>query len=190
MTRCQDSRWRRATAAMVMSRASATTARARRVVIPWAKNGWVSVVVVRQRLHRNRRRCQTRVSGRPGTGRSRTFTLRVAWTRAVLWPQAEQRITLEMATTATTTRDSGRSSTTASTRTARRWSRIVIASSAATRASSSVSLSTDQFRRPGGPDGGCRLRHRRPVTGGHHQLSRRGEYPANTRRNHAHRGYP
>ena len=59
-------------------------------------------------------------------------TLLVAWTRAVLWPQAEQRMTLAMAPTANT-RDSGRSSN-ASTRTARRWSRIVIASRAATRA--------------------------------------------------------
>lgn len=114
-----------------MSRASRVTARARRWVMRSATKGFLSVVVVPQLLHRNRRRCHSRVTGRPETGRSATLTVRVACTRAVLNPQSAQRITLEMATTATTSR-SGRSSTTSSTRMARRCSRIVIASSAAT----------------------------------------------------------
>jgi hypothetical protein len=61
-------------------------------------------VVVPHRSQRNRRRCHSSVTGRPETGRSAAFTLQVACTRAVLVPQAAQRITPEMATTATTSR--------------------------------------------------------------------------------------
>ena len=102
-----------------MSRTSRVTARARRWVIRPATKGSASVVVVAHSRQRKRRRCHTSVTGRPDTAKSATLTLRVAWTLAVLNPQAAQRITPEIATTATTSR-SGRSSTTPSTRMARR----------------------------------------------------------------------
>lgn len=131
MTWCQPRRWRRAAAATVESRTSATREARRRLVrcpVIW---GWASVVVVPHREHKKRRRCHTSVVGRPPKGRSRTRTFLVWCTVRVLNPHAPQRTHPAM-TAMATTRASGRSSTTSSTRVARRWRRIVITSVTAT----------------------------------------------------------
>lgn len=66
MTACQPRRWRRATALTVDAVTSARRwRRSRRVMRPSPIAGWASVVVAPQPLQPKRRRCHTRMVGRP-----------------------------------------------------------------------------------------------------------------------------
>ncbi len=123
----QHTRWRRATARMDMTWASATRARARRRVRWPSNSSWSSRWRSPQLSQAKRRRRHSSVTRRPDTGRSRTRRMRVSWTRRQANPHWSQRDHDRVDATSTTS--SKPSSTTISfTRIDRRCRRTCIVS--------------------------------------------------------------
>ena len=121
--------WRRTTARIVITCASATRRCARRRVSRPSKSGCSSSHRLSQPPHTNRRRIHTSVVRRPDTSRSRTSRSRVSCTLWHLNPQCGQRGRLTADSTRTLN-SLGVSTTTASTRISRRCSRTRITSEA------------------------------------------------------------
>ena len=121
--------WRRTTARIVITCASATRRCARRRVSRPSNSGCPSSHRLSQPPHTNRRRTHTSVVRRPDTSRSRTARSRVSCTLWHLNPQCGQRGRLTVDSTRTLN-SSAVSTTTASTRTWRRCSRTRITSEA------------------------------------------------------------
>ena len=125
----QDTPWRRATARIVITCASATRRCARRRVNRPSNPGWSSKNRSPQLPQLNRRRIHTKVVARPDTSKSRTSRSRVSWTLWHLNPQCGQRGRLTVDSTLTLN-SSGVSTSTASTRIWRRCNRTRITSEA------------------------------------------------------------